>query len=192
MAPRSVILALLVSITIASIDLERPLTRPRVSVFTGRVALLASSGTLALMLIGAYIAVADYALACSGWPFCNGEVVPSADITSVQVNFTHRFIAALLGLVILGLAWLAWRQRREAPLAFALALAAVGLYATQVLIGAANIWTEVADEVSAAHLAFGTLLWLTLAVLNIRIHGLYEWLPRVIRAARVAGPRARA
>jgi heme A synthase len=54
----------------------------------------------------------------------------------------------------------------------------VALYVTQVLIGAANIWTEVADEVSSAHLAFGTVLWLVLAILNIRIHGLYEWLPR--------------
>jgi heme A synthase len=172
------ILALLALITTTSIDLERPLSRGRSSIGTGRIALLASAGTLVLMLIGAYVAVAGYALACSGWPLCNGEVIPTADATSVQVHFGHRVLAGLLGLVILGLAWLAWRQRREAPLAFALTLGAVGLYATQVMIGAANIWTEVADEVSAAHLAFGTLLWLTLALLNIRLHGLYEWLPR--------------
>jgi heme A synthase len=172
------ILALLALITTASIDLERPLARPRVSVGVGRIALIASLGTLVLMLVGAYIAVADYALACSGWPLCNGDVIPSAGVTSIEVNFSHRLLAGLLGLVILGLVALTWRSRREAPLAFALALGAVALYATQVLIGAANIWTEVADEVSAAHLAFGTLLWLTLAVINIRIHGLYEWLPR--------------
>lgn len=173
-----IILALLALITTTSFDLDRPLARPRVSMTTGRVALLASAGTMLLMLIGAYIAVADYSLACSGWPLCNGEVVPSSDATSVHMNFGHRSLAATLGLVVLGLVWLTWRGRREAPLAFVLAIGALVLYGTQVLIGAANIWTEIADEVSAAHLAFGTLLWLTLAVLNIRIHGLYEWLPR--------------
>jgi len=172
------ILALLALLTTTSIDLERPLTRPRVTPRVGRLALIASGGTLVLMLIGAYVAVADYSLACSGWPLCNGEVIPSADATSVQVHFGHRAIAALLGLVIVGLTWQVWLNRREAPMAFALVLTAAALYGVQVLIGAANIWTQVADEVSAAHLAFGTLLWLTLTVFNIRVHGLYEWLPR--------------
>ncbi len=171
------ILALLALITITAIDRDRPLARPRVTTRTGRIALIASLGTISIMLLGAYVAVADYALACSGWPLCNGDVFPGSSATSIQVNYHHRMFAGLLGLVILGLAWLAWRQRREAPLAASLAIAAVALYGAQVLIGAANIWTQVADEVSTAHLAFGTLLWLALAILNIRIHALYEWLP---------------
>jgi heme A synthase len=185
-----VILALLALIATTSIDHGRPLVRPHVSSRIGRLALVAWGGTLVLMLIGAYVAVADYALACSGWPLCNGEVIPSADATSVQVHFGHRAIAGLLGLVIVALAAQVWQQRREAPLAFRLVLVALALYATQVLIGAANVWTEVADEVSAAHLAFGTLLWLALAMLNIRIHGLYEWLPKSSRepAARDLAP----
>jgi heme A synthase len=172
------ILALLVLIAITSIDLERPLVRPRLSANTGRLALLASAATLVLMLIGAYVAVADYALACSGWPLCNGEVVPSAHVASVQVIFGHRVVALVLGLVIVGLVWQVWRQRHEAPLAFALVLTAGAVYVAQVFIGAANIWTDVADEVSATHLAFGTLLWLVLAILNIRLFALHEWLPR--------------
>jgi len=172
------ILALVALIATTSIDLDRPLARPRVSVNTGRLALLASAGTLVLMLIGAYVAVADYALACGGWPLCNGEVIPGSHAASVQVIFGHRALAVLLGLVIIGLLWQVSRQRHQAPLTFALVTTAAVLYVAQVFIGAANIWTEVADEVSAAHLAFGTLLWLVLAILNIRIHALYEWLPR--------------
>ena len=132
------------------------MARPRVSRGTGRIALIASLGTISIMLLGAYVAVADYALACSGWPLCNGDVFPGSSATSIQVNYHHRMFAGLLGLVILALGWLAWRERREAPLVLSLAIAAVVLYGTQVLIGAANIWTQVADEVSAAHLAFGT------------------------------------
>lgn len=172
------ILALLMLITISSFNLDRPLTRPAVSANAGWLALAASAGTLVLMLIGAYVAVAGYELACSGWPLCNGEVVPGSTATSVQVHFGHRVLALLLGIVLTALAWQTWLQRRTAPVAFGLTLVAVALYAAQVVIGAANIWTEVADEVSAAHLAAGTLLWATLAVLNIRVHAIHEWLPR--------------
>ncbi len=177
------ILALLVLITMTALDRDRPMARPRVSVGAGRVALLASFGTISVMLLGAYIAVADYALACSGWPLCNGEAFPGSSATSIQANYHHRMFAGLLGLVVVALIWLTWRQRGRAPFAFKLSLVAGVLYAAQVLIGAANIWTEVADEVSAAHLAFGSLLWLALAVLNIHMHGLYEWLPASSRPA---------
>ncbi len=171
------ILALLALITTTAIDRDSPLKRPRVTKGAGRVAVIASLGVLSIMVLGAYVAVADYALACSGWPLCNGDVFPGSSATSIQVNYHHRMLAGVLGLVIVALALLTWRQRREAPLAFALSMTALGLYGTQVMIGAANIWTQVADEVSAAHLAFGSLLWLALTILTIRIHGLYELLP---------------
>ena len=64
-----------------------------------------------------------------------------------------------------------------------LTLVAAGIFIIQSLIGAANIWTKLADEVSAAHLGVATLLWLTLAILNIRVHRLHELLPYSSSAA---------
>jgi heme A synthase len=64
------------------------------------------------------------------------------------------------------------------PAVATLAAASLGVFALQAIVGAANVWTRLADEVSAAHLALGTLLWLTLAIVNIRVHRLYELLPR--------------
>jgi heme A synthase len=99
----------------------------------------------------------------------------------VQVIYLHRVLAALAGLVLLALLAFAWRERAQAPALLTLAAAAFALYWVQVFVGAANIWTEVADEVSTAHLAFGTLLWVVLAMLNIRAHRLYERLPGSLR-----------
>jgi heme A synthase len=96
----------------------------------------------------------------------------------VQVHFLHRFLALVVGLTLVALAWLALRERSRAPLIARFAFVALGVYCVQALIGAANVWTDLADEVTAAHLAFATLLWLTLAVLNIEAHRIYEWLPR--------------
>ncbi len=176
------ILALVILITFTAFDETRPLTLVSASPGMGRLAVVSSAGVLLLMVIGAYVAVADYSLACSGWPLCNGDVVPDMGATSVQVIFLHRFLALVVGIVLLALFAAAWKERDRAPMLPAFAAAAVVLYGVQVIVGAANIWTEVADEVSTAHLAFGTLLWVVLAVMNIRIHRLYERLPGSLRS----------
>jgi heme A synthase len=184
------ILTLLALITITSFAIERGLERPAVPVTLRRVALLAAAGTLCLALVGSYVSGAGYGLACSGWPLCNSEVVPSVHSASVQVHFLHRFLALVVGVTLVALAWLALRERPRVPQVVALALIAMGVYCVQALIGAINVWTELADEVTAAHLAFATLLWLTLAVLNIEVFRIYAWLPRTSRSvasARMAG-----
>src|SRR5581483_5553942 len=92
-------------------------------------------------------------------------------------HFFHRFMAALVGVVLLTLAYQGWKLRRAEPLVANLTLVALGVYLIQALIGAANIWTKLADEVSAAHLGGAALLWTVLAVLNIRVWRLHELLP---------------
>jgi heme A synthase len=153
---------------------------PTIDVTPGfrQLALAVLGLTFGLMLIGAYMAGADHGLACSGWPLCNGEAVPSSSTTSVMVHYVHRVVAGLLGLSLLALIALAWRQRHRARLALTLTLAAGAIYLLQALIGAANVWTELADEASIAHLAVGTLLWIVLAELNIFTLRLHELLPR--------------
>lgn len=181
------ILALLILITATAFDLKTPLTRVASSVTTGRLAVISAIGVMGLMVVGAYVAVADYSLACAGWPLCNGEVVPDMDATSVQVIYGHRVLAALVGILLAVLLARTWSERPQAPAAFALACGAMFFYVVQVFVGAANIWTEVADEVSTAHLAFGTLLWIMLAMLNIFVYRLYERLPRATGESPSAG-----
>jgi heme A synthase len=181
------ILALLILITTTAFDLTAPLSRVASSVTTGRLAAIAAIGVMGLMVIGAYVAVADYSLACSGWPLCNGDVVPDMQATSVQVIYGHRVLAAIVGVLLVVLLARTWSERPQAPAAFALACGAMLSYIVQVFVGAANIWTEVAAEVSTLHLAFGTLLWVMLAMLNIFLHRLYERLPRAAGAKPSAG-----
>lgn len=170
------ILALVILITYTTFNESRPIPALRAPT-TGRLAIASAVGVMGLMVIGAYVAVADYSLACSGWPLCNGDVVPDLGSTSVQVIFLHRVMALVVGAVILALLFAAFKEGGRNRTLPTLAIAAVVLFGIQVVVGAANIWTEVADEVSTAHLAFGTLLWIVLAVMNIRIYRLFERLP---------------
>jgi heme A synthase len=180
------LMTLLLVVTTATFEAQKPLTPPAVSSRLAVLAFVASGATLGLMVVGSYLAGAGYGLACNGWPLCNGEVVPSYHAASVQVHFLHRFLALVVGLIIVSLAYLGWRSRGQAPLVAALTTLALGVYLVQALIGAANIWTKLADEVSAAHLGGAALLWIVLAILNIRIHRLHELLPYT------SAPRARA
>jgi cytochrome c oxidase assembly protein subunit 15 len=176
------ILTLLVLITMTSFAIERPPAAVRTPRNLASLATLALGGTLALMLVGSYVSGAGYGLACNGWPLCNGEVVPTTEADSVQTVFLHRVLAAFVGVFLVALAWSAWRVRTAMPLVAALAAGALAIFVVQSLVGAANVWTRLADEVTGSHLALGTLLWLTLAALNIHVHRLYELLPRDSRA----------
>jgi heme A synthase len=174
------ILALLALVTATAMDMERPFQGNAAGAALGRLAAAALLGTFALMLAGSYVAGAEYGLACGSWPLCNGEVIPEGP-TSVQVHFLHRLLALCAGLALVALLWSAWRVRQQAPFVASLAAAALGVYILQALIGAANVWTELSDFVSALHLAVGTLLWLLLAVIGLRANGLYRLLPRSTR-----------
>ncbi len=170
------ILFILVLITVTTFAVRQPLTSITVSRNYKRLAAAGIVITFLLMLIGAYIAGAGYGLACSGWPECNGQLIPTAHAASVQIEFLHRVVALLLGIVLLALLAQGWRERGAAPFAFVMATAAFALYIVQALIGASNVWTQLSDEASIGHLACGTLLWLVLGMLNIRVYALYDLL----------------
>ncbi len=179
------VLALVALVAIAAFALERPPPRADTRRDFRRVALLALATTFGLMIAGSYVAGAGYGLGCSGWPLCNGEVVPGTNAASAQVVFLHRFLALALGVMLVALAWLGWQRRAAAPFAAYTAVAALGVLALQSLVGAANVWTRLASEVSALHLALASLLWLLLAVLNIYVYRAYNLLPaRDAAAAR--------
>jgi heme A synthase len=172
------IVTVLLLLTVTTFALDKPL--PVIDVTAGfkKLATAVLGLTFVLMLIGAYLAGSDYGLACNGWPLCNGQVVPDVGTTSILVLYVHRLVALALGIAMLALLWSAWQQREKAPFAFTLTVAAFAVFILQSLVGASNVWTKLADGASIGHLTVGTLLWMILVVLNIRIHNLQELLSK--------------
>lgn len=158
-----------VLIVVATISLMRSrgiraITLSAETPFT-RMAVLAAATAFLTLVLGSYISGTNAALACDGWPLCNGSLVPGGD-SAVGLHFMHRLIAGVLGLLLLGVAYLAYEDRRRQPLLLALALFSLAAYIAQALIGAANIWTELAAGVVVAHLSLGALLWCTTLLLS--------------------------
>jgi len=85
---------------------------------------------LCMVVFGAYVRLTDAGLGCPDWPGCYGTLtVPEsvAAIEKAQANYPessidnkkawiemiHRYIAAILGFLILSLAVLAYRNKNE-------------------------------------------------------------------------------
>src|SRR5207237_6458615 len=69
-----------------------------------RLAMATAGVAFVTLVLGSYISGTNASLACSGWPLCNGSVFPGGS-SDVGLHVLHRFVAWLLGLVVLGLAY---------------------------------------------------------------------------------------
>lgn len=69
--------------------------------------------TYLVLYLGAYVRHVDAAMACTGWPLCNGQVWPTL-YGPVGANFAHRLGAGLAALLMARLWWLA-RGVNERP-----------------------------------------------------------------------------
>jgi heme A synthase len=117
--------------------------------------------TFALIIVGGVVRVSDSGLGCGpagsgfhGWPFCNGDVVPGVDLNSI-VEYTHRVLATVVGLMILALFVLAWRRHRQLLPATAALLV---LVIAQGALGGATVEENLEEVYVAAHLGLAMLL----------------------------------
>jgi cytochrome c oxidase assembly protein subunit 15 len=105
-------------------------------------------------------------LACSTWPLCESALIPDLTDPGVRLNFSHRLLAAGVGIGALAL-HLACRSqpalRRLSALVLVLALAEIGLGGLVVL------W-QVPVATAIAHQALGVLAFGAISLLMWRAH----------------------
>jgi heme A synthase len=128
----------------------------------GKPALAAIVWLAAVMWVGGYMAESGASTACTGWPTCNGSVLPGADDQEIT-HMIHRYIAGLFLLVMIPFIVAAWRKRERHPWTGYAAVIGGGLYALQVLVGALNVWYTFPDPLTVSHTVIASLIWVTLA-----------------------------
>jgi heme A synthase len=129
-----------------------------------RLALWTGILTFVLILVGGVVRVSDSGLGCGpadsgfhGWPFCNGDVVPGLDLNTV-IEYTHRALASVVGLMMIALAVMAWRRYRGHRGLVRASIAAAGLVIAQGLLGGATVEEGLEESLVAAHLGLAMLL----------------------------------
>lgn len=122
------------------------------------------AATFVLILIGGIVRVSDSGLGCGpagsgtqGWPFCEGGVIPAASAESI-VEYSHRIAAAVVSVLIVLMAWRAFRGLRAYRWIVRGAVAAGVLVLAQAALGGLTVEEGLEDELVAAHLGLAMLL----------------------------------
>jgi heme A synthase len=128
--------------------------------------------TFALILIGGVVRVSDSGLGCGaegsgthGWPLCEGGVLPADSAESV-IEFSHRMAATVVTVLIVLMAWKAFRRLRSHRLLVRGSIAAGALVLAQAALGGLTVENGLEDELVAAHLGLAMLLLGLLFVLR--------------------------
>ena len=122
--------------------------------------------TFALLLFGSNVTATSSALVFPDWPLMGGTLLPAlTEVTTAHV--LHRWVAAIVGLVVAALAIVAWRTQRERPTLVRLAVASAALFAVQIVLGGAQIVTQLAEWTQVLHLALGAIILATLSGLAV-------------------------
>ena len=154
---------LLATLTILAVVVRWPNVGPMPSAGWSWLALGAAVGTFILMVSGAYVRGTDATTACLGWPLCGDVAFPSLGAPAIAM--LHRYIAAIVGLLVVAACIEAWRHRRDAPGLGPLAIATGLIFIVQIAVGAANPLTGFSIWAVGAHPAVASLLWCSVVAL---------------------------
>ena len=110
---------------------------------------------LCVVVFGAYVRLTDAGLGCPDWPGCYGTLTVPESVAAIEkaqasypeskidnkkawIEMIHRYIAAILGFLILTLAVLAYRKKDEINVKPSLVYGLLGLVIAQGMLG---MWT---------------------------------------------------
>ncbi len=158
----------------------------RIQLFN-RISLAATLLTLVVVVLGAFVRLSDAGLGCPDWPGCYGQTtVPQTEeeiefaleqwddtplaredeawLAKAWKEMAHRYVAGALGLMILGLAGMAWWNRRDPRQPVKLPMFLLALVIFQSLLGMWTVTLLLKPAIVLAHLIGGlatlSLLWL--------------------------------
>ena len=101
--------------------------------------------------LGGVVRVTDSGLGCPDWPLCDGRIIPVFERAPL-VEFSHRLVGSVVGLLTLAVAVLAVRHHRSESRVLLPSVVGLLLVVAAALLGAVVVWTELAWWVRLIHL----------------------------------------
>ena len=116
-----------------------------------------------LMVFGNIVTSTDSGLACPDWPLCYGTVNPPKQI-SIWIEWTHRLLGAVTGILILVSAFVTWKAadsvlRRILEATVALIVIAIVLGGMVVLVEAPLLDNLAHIALVSSHIVVATLIF---------------------------------
>jgi len=163
-----------------------------------RYAVIVAICAFALVIAGGLVTSNDAALSVPDWPLSWGQPIPTLE-GGIRYEFAHRALAALVGLLTLGLAIAMRGVRGRSPLdqntrrrghggIAGLGWAAFGTVVAQAILGGATVKLVTPLWATISHAALGQLFFVLLVTICVGLYGgrtsLREWhTPSMVCAA---------
>src|SRR3954462_2009819 len=145
-------------------DSSQPQHRPWIR----RLAWLGAGLVAGLIVLGGVVRITGSGMGCGEhWPLCDSQWFPPLDLPTL-IEIGHRWVAALVSLVVLAVAAVAWSRHPRQPALRRPATVAAVLLVLQVLLGAVTVKLALPPRVIITHLANAMLLLATLLVVALR------------------------
>ena len=132
-----------------------------------RITALTAAATYALLLVGTYVRAEGAGLAFRDWPLMGDSIVPSFDQPGAVAMFAHRLLAIVVASLFVWSLIRARTMRPRSPRLVRLATVALILLVAQVVVGGANVLTELAVWARATHVALSALIWTAVVALAV-------------------------
>lgn len=144
-----------------------------------------------VVMLGSFTRLVDAGLGCPDWPGCYGHLMwpdEAHEIVAANQAFpdmpveqhktwpemVHRYFAGTLGLLILGLSVIAFRQRENPGYPFRLPMLMLVLVIWQALFGMWTVTLKLWPQIVATHLMGGFITFTLLGVLTFRLNDFWR------------------
>lgn len=152
-----------------------------------KITLFSAVLALIVVAVGSYVRLSGAGLGCPDWPGCYGQAIVSGhadfmakaaeafpgqtpDIAKAWKEMGHRYLAATLGMAILLLALLSWREQHNRLSVITAACGLVLLVGLQAALGMWTVKLHVMPIVVTGHLLLGMLTFWLLFWLYLRVN----------------------
>ncbi len=130
-----------------------------------RFALLTACATFLLLIAGGLVTSNDAGLAVPDWPLSYGSLLPPM-VGGILYEHGHRMIAALVGLMTIGLAFWLWKREPRAWVR-RLGYCALALVIMQGIFGGLTVLFYLPRPISIAHATMAQMFFATVAALAL-------------------------
>jgi protoheme IX farnesyltransferase len=144
--------------------------------------------TIGLVVIGVIVRATDSGMGCPDWPFCYGQIIPpttdSGDVVAYKawLEWIHRAIAAVIGLIVLAVVFIALRNLKDRRSLQGASIALLALVLFQAWLGRQTVLESNSGASVTAHLA-SAMAFVGLQVWVLARSGYAETLGGIRRAS---------
>jgi heme A synthase len=128
--------------------------------------LAAALAAFALAVLGSWIRINGAGMTCPDWPTCHGVLVPVLQ-GGVVLEWTHRMIAGIEGILLIGAIVTGWQARKQIAGVRTIFIALAAIFVVQVGLGAATVALSNSPWSVVLHWGVAMLLIATLTALAI-------------------------